>query len=193
MNNKLISTICIIIVSIFLTGCSGGNNKVTENKVNENKAKESNMIENYEKISKAIESGKPMKCKIVYSGEETGVPANMMYWVKGEDMRIEMKMGEIEQVVIQKKDTTYMSPQSMYGADSDCDWISMKEEYDNEDEDEEDMSLDYEEFDEDPLYTIKCTPESFGSDKLKVSGKICSMEDIMSAMMGGINFDDIDM
>ena len=182
MDKKHLSFIALAIVSIFLSSCGNSLNTPTET------------IESLEKISEAIESGESMKSTIKMSGEELGVPMNMAYWIKGNDIRVESEVNGMAQTMIQKDEITYMNPQNIYGKDSDCNWISINTSENKEElEDEADFDYDYEKFENDPAYTIKCSPESFGSEKFAVSGKVCTMDDMVKDMMGDFNIEGLDM
>ncbi len=167
MNSKYLSFIALAVVSVLLIGCGGT----------------SGTIDSFEKISKAIESGKSMKCVISMADANAGIPMDMVYWVKGKDMRIESTVQGMSNTMVQKGDTSYMRPQAMFGGKSDCDWVSIDDSDEDYDDSEEDF--DFELYDNDPIYNVKCFAESFGADKFDVSGKVCTMEEMMGAMMGG--------
>lgn len=177
MNKKYLSLIAIAIVSVLLVGCGGT----------------FGTIDSYDKISKAIESGKSVICTISMASEELETPMDMQYWVKGDDMRIEAKINGMDSVVVEKGSMSYMVPQAMFGGTSDCDWMAMdnSDDYNEESDDEDDYGI--EQYENDPAYDIKCVVKSFGNDIFDTPGKVCTEDDIMKNMMGGFGMEGIDM
>ena len=183
-------------ITMFLIGCSSetiddteDETKATEKEEVKEDSKE-DMMESFKTMSDAIESGKPTKCTISYSNPEMEESMNIVYWLKGEDMRMETTMEGMSSVVVVKDEMAYTQANSMMG-DTDCDWMSLdmsettEEEGPSEYGSEEDF--DYAQYEDDSTYSVECSPESFSNSKFDISGKVCSMEDLMEEMMAGFN------
>jgi len=209
MNMKYLLLIIIIIFSIAIVGCDSemNNNTNMNTKMDDNEqttsskdvsAKGETMDDEsaFSKISDAIKSKKAVKCTISMTDGEDSM--DMTYWLKDDNMKTMTSVGGKEQIFIQKDDEFYM-PASSYGVDSDCDWIKLEghdeEDYDDDESeyDEYESNMDYESYEDNSAYKVSCTPSAFGNSMFDTPGKVCSMKDIMGAMMEGFNMDDMDM
>ena len=198
MNTKYLLLIILIIFSLAIVGCGSEMNDNTNMNNNEQttsskdvSAKGETMDDEtaFAKISDAIKSKKSVKCTVsVIDGEDS---MDITYWLKGEDMKTITSFGGKEQVFIQKDEVFYM-PATSYGADSDCDWISITqpdeddEEYDEGEYDEYESNMDYEAYEDDSSYKVSCTPSAFGSSMFDTPGKVCNMKDMMQEMMNNL-------
>lgn len=153
------------------------------------KSAEQTAAEAFETMSDAIASGKSVKCTVSSSdGAET---MEAVYWIKGEDMRGEMKFDGQQSVFVQKDGVMYTSAE-MFGA-ADCDWLSMDMTAEGEEPEavlgDDYQDFDYEQYEDNAMYQVQCERAMFGNEKFEIKGKVCSMEEIFSAMMGGIEID----
>lgn len=192
---KIINIVAILTISMFLIGCSTETMETTSVESEDNEDTEttsvetesSDLMEEMEKISDAVESGKPTKCVITYSNPEMEDSMNIVYYIKGEDLRMETSMQGMSSIAIIKDEIAYTQVNEMMG-DTDCDWMSIDpEETEGTEGDYEEADFDYTQYEDDSTYNVKCTPDSFGNEKFDVTGKVCSMEDMMNDLMVGMN------
>ncbi|MBN2087840.1 hypothetical protein JW758_05855 [Candidatus Peregrinibacteria bacterium] len=165
----LISTLSIVL----LAGCGASTESITE----------------LEDIGKAIENGTSMICTIEASEENAPAIANMIYYIDGENIRVESEFNGEKMIAIQRGDESFVNPNSMMG-ETDCDWIVTSEE-------EEGVSdapdFDYEQYQENPMYKMVCTKGKVDSAMFDTSGKKCTTDDLMQGVMNGMNLGGMDL
>lgn len=132
----------------------------------------------FKTMSEAVESGKPTKCTITYSSPDMEDSMEITYYIKGKNMMVESSVQGMDSVFIVKDEVAYTKPLM---TDSDCDWMSVDT---SEGEESEQEEIDYTQYQDDSTYNIECSPESFTDSKFDVTGKVCSMEDLMAGMIG---------
>jgi len=142
-------------------------------------------------IGKAMEAGKSMKCDISMA-DENAPTMNMIYYVDGDNIRVESSAMGQKTIAIQKKDDTYMQPMQMIG-DTDCKWMVIS--HTEEDMEEmENIDFDYEKYEADPNYKMECTFGSVDGSLFKTEGKTCTMDELMGGMdFGGMDLEGIDI
>lgn len=142
-----------------------------------------------ETIGKAMEAGKSMKCNVTMTDENAPV-MNMIYYVDGDNVRVESSAMGQKTIAIQKGDDSYMQPMQMMG-NTDCKWMVVS----GAQEDlEENVDFNYEKYEADPNYKMECTFGRVDGSLFKTEGKTCTMEEMMGGMdLGGMDLGDIDM
>jgi len=143
-----------------------------------------------ETIGKAMEAGKSMKCNVSMT-DENAPAMNMIYYVDGDNVRVESSFNGQSFIAIQKGKDSYMEPSSIMG-ETDCDWLVMTEE-EGGSEEMEDVDFDYKKFEADPNYKMECTLGSVDSKHFETSGKTCTTEEVMQGMMGGMDLGGMDL
>jgi len=144
------------------------------------------------KISDAVASGQKVVCHVTIEDESETFETT--YWIKGDDMRGEIDMGGMKQTFIQDGEDLYTSADA-FGAEE-CDWFLAPEaedvEYDSDYEGSEYEDFDYEQYEDNTMYTVDCNKENFSNSLLKADGNICNMDDMFGSMMEGLDMEDFD-
>jgi len=174
MKMKLSMTLSLLASITILSSCGGTTGGTTDD---------------LETIGKAMEAGKSMKCNVSMT-DENAPAMNMIYYVDGDNVRVESSFNGQSMIAIQKGKDSYMEPSSMMG-ETDCDWLVMTQEEEVEEAGAPDF--DYKQFEADPNYKMECTFGSVDSKLFETSGKTCTTEEVMQGMMGGMDLGDIDM
>ena len=173
---KSFMTLGLLASVILLTACGGTTGKTTND---------------MKTIGKAMEAGKSMKCEVTPKNDSAPINSTMTYYVDGDNIRVESSSNEQQHIAIQKGSETYIEPMRMMG-DTECEWIVMSET--NEETGEvETADFDYEKFEADPMYDMVCTFGDIPSDAFKTPGKICTTDDMMEALTGGMDFGGMDL
>lgn len=171
MKKQSLITLCVLTAGILLAGCGAGTGTTSD----------------METIGKAMEAGTAMKC-VVTTADESLPAAEIVYYVDGKNVRVESSFNGQSMIAILKDDVSYMQPMMQAG---DCDWITMED--GEEDEQMGDADFDYEKYEADPMYEMICDFGSVDASNFEISGKVCTTEEMMQEMMGGIDLGGIDL
>ena len=140
-----------------------------------------------EKIGKAMEAGKAMRCTVEAASED--MPAvNMVYYIDGENIRVESSFKGNKSIAIQKGKDSFVQGGGIMG---DCDWIKVTE--DESSEEVGTADFDYKKYEADPMYNMICDFGDVDSENFKTDGKTCGTEDMMQGMMQGMNIEGMDL
>jgi hypothetical protein len=175
MKKQSLITLGLLASTILLTGCG------------------SSTTSDLEEIGKAMEKGESMRCSITMNDET--IPADMtmdiIYYIDGENVRVESTFNGEETIAIQKGDTSYVKPNQMMG-DTDCEWIVMSDE-EEESGEVETVEFNYSTYEADPMYEVVCEEYNVKDSQFDTDGNTCTMDEMIEGMMGGMDLGGIDM
>lgn len=178
--------ILLVAMTLAVTGLTGCKQKPAQD--SPTASPEQSMEENIKTMSKAVESGKPVKCTVIANDESMPEAINLTYWIKGQNMRMETIAQGQQQAVVIKDEVAHIKVDSTLFGSSTCDWLTIQQGIEDETEetpfqfDNATPDYDYKEFENNENYSINCEEENFGDEKFEVEGSICSMEDLMGGM-----------
>ena len=105
---------------------------------------------------------------------------NYKYWVKSENMRVEVEKNGEKAVAIVKEDGTYFTGKEM--GQTGCDWIMIpKQKY--EQQPAQPVEKDYTQPEKVDLSKFNCRVYPVSDDMFQTPGKVCSLEDIINQYM----------
>jgi hypothetical protein len=169
--------------SLLLMGA--GCNKEAEQTETSTPEPETSMEETFKTISEAVTSGKSVKCDIQANNESLPEAVNATYWIKDGSLRVEAQYEGQEQAIVVKDNASYVKVQNIFGEQSDCDWFKNEDTEMNANFDMSEGALDanYEQYENDPNYTISCEKNAFDEEKFATPGKVCSIQDLMQGFL----------
>lgn len=139
-----------------------------------------------------IALGQSGECTVTI--EDEGVTSTTYLWFADGKSRTEMTSTQggqsIEMVAIYKNEMVYSSfPQTMGGAYGDCDWIEMsaQEQEEASSESEEYSTPDLSDM---PETSFECHAATVPASKFETPGTVCTMDELMEAMTGGLEVPD---
>ncbi len=173
----------ILLSSLVLMGA--GCNKEAKQSETKTNNQETSIEETFKTITQAVTSGKSVKCAVNANNENLSEAVNATYWIKGGNLLVQAEVEGQEQAVVVKENASFIKVQGLFGGSSDCAWLKNENAEVNSQLDFSEGQLDanYEQFENDPNYSISCEKTSFGDEKFATDGKVCSIQDAMQGLL----------